>query len=95
METVAVAKTSNVMSRLTTFVLRDNTLCKSDFMLSSSLDEDALIAEVRDLMPAWLEALEPASDWAARLRPAFDEMYRRCVATDVGFTRWTDNEQRS
>jgi len=60
-----------------------------------TVDEDALIDEVRELMPAWLEALEPASDWAARLRPAFDEMYRRCVATDVGFTRWTDNEQRS
>jgi 5-methylthioadenosine/S-adenosylhomocysteine deaminase len=60
-----------------------------------TVDEEALIAEVRQLMPEWLEALRPASDWAERLRPAFDEMYRRCVATDVGFTRWTDNEERS
>jgi len=53
-----------------------------------TVDEDALLAEVRDLMPAWLEALEPAGAWAQRLRPAFEEMYRRCVAVDVGFTRW-------
>ena len=54
-----------------------------------TVDEDALLAEVRELMPAWLSALEPASAWAERLRPAFDEVYRRCAATDVGFTRWT------
>ena len=29
------------------------------------------------------------------LLPAFEEMYRRCAATDVGFTRWTDGEQGS
>jgi 5-methylthioadenosine/S-adenosylhomocysteine deaminase len=54
-----------------------------------TIDEDALIEEVRALMPAWLEALESAEAWARRLRPAFDEMYRRCSAEDVGFTRWT------
>lgn len=53
-----------------------------------TVDEDALLAEVRELMPAWLDALAPAADWAARLRPAFEAMYRRCAATDVGFTRW-------
>jgi 5-methylthioadenosine/S-adenosylhomocysteine deaminase len=56
-----------------------------------TVDEDALLAEVRELMPAWLRALEPAGAWAQRLRPAFDEMYQRCAATDVGFTRWTDS----
>jgi 5-methylthioadenosine/S-adenosylhomocysteine deaminase len=60
-----------------------------------SVDEDALLDEVRELMPAWLEALRPASAWAQRLRPAFDEMYRRCAATDVGFTRWADDRERS
>jgi 5-methylthioadenosine/S-adenosylhomocysteine deaminase len=60
-----------------------------------TVDEDALLAEVRELMPAWLRALEPAGAWAQRLRPAFDEMYQRCAATDVGFTRWTDSDERS
>jgi 5-methylthioadenosine/S-adenosylhomocysteine deaminase len=55
-----------------------------------TIDEDALLAEVRELLPAWLQALEPAKEWAARLRPAFDEMYRRCAEHDVGFTRWND-----
>jgi 5-methylthioadenosine/S-adenosylhomocysteine deaminase len=54
-----------------------------------TVDEDALIAEVRERMPAWLDALAPADAWARRLRPAFEEMYRRCAAADVGFTRWT------
>ena len=54
-----------------------------------TVDEDALVAEVRELMPAWLEALRPADAWARRLRPAFDEMYRRCAERDVGFDRWT------
>jgi cytosine/adenosine deaminase-related metal-dependent hydrolase len=58
-----------------------------------TVDESALLAEVRELMPAWLKALEPAAWWAGRLHPAFDEMYRRCAATDVGFTRWTDPQQ--
>jgi cytosine/adenosine deaminase-related metal-dependent hydrolase len=58
-----------------------------------TVDEDAVLAEVRELMPSWLSALEPASEWAERLRPAFDEVYRRCAATDVGFTRWTDHDQ--
>ena len=53
-----------------------------------TVDEGALVDEVRELMPAWMDALEPADAWARRLRPAFDEMYRRCVAVDVGFTRW-------
>jgi 5-methylthioadenosine/S-adenosylhomocysteine deaminase len=60
-----------------------------------TVDEQALLGEVRELMPAWLEALAPAEAWAQRLLPAFEEMYRRCVATDVGFTRWTTVDERS
>jgi hypothetical protein len=54
-----------------------------------TVDEQALLAEVRELMPGWLRAIEPAAEWASRLRPAFEEMYRRCAAADVGSTRWT------
>jgi 5-methylthioadenosine/S-adenosylhomocysteine deaminase len=60
-----------------------------------TVDEDALLEEVRELMPGWLRALEPAGSWAQRLRPAFDEMYRRCVDTDVGFTRWAEHHETS
>jgi 5-methylthioadenosine/S-adenosylhomocysteine deaminase len=60
-----------------------------------TVDEDAVLAEVRELMPAWLSALEPASAWAARLRPAFDAVYERSATTDVGFTRWTDQTEAS
>jgi 5-methylthioadenosine/S-adenosylhomocysteine deaminase len=54
-----------------------------------TVDEAQLLAEVRELMPEWLRAIEPAAEWAVRLRPAFEEMYRRCASADVGFTRWT------
>jgi 5-methylthioadenosine/S-adenosylhomocysteine deaminase len=54
-----------------------------------TIDEDAVVAEVRELMPAWLEALAPAESWARRLRPAFEELYRRSAARDVGFDRWS------
>ncbi|HWD73495.1 MAG TPA: amidohydrolase family protein [Solirubrobacteraceae bacterium] len=60
-----------------------------------TIDEEALLDEVRELMPAWLEALEPAGAWATRLRPAFDEMYRLYAETDVGFDRWTGHRERS
>jgi len=53
-----------------------------------AVDEDAPIAQLRELLPAWLRALEPAGAWAARLHPTFEQMYRRCAAADVGFTRW-------
>src|ERR1700729_575411 len=38
METMAVARISNMIGGLTTFVSSDNTLCRSDFTLSSSLE---------------------------------------------------------
>jgi 5-methylthioadenosine/S-adenosylhomocysteine deaminase len=52
-----------------------------------TIDEEALRAEVRGRT-----ALRPRSEqveaWARRLWPFVDEMYRRCAAYDVGFTRW-------
>jgi 5-methylthioadenosine/S-adenosylhomocysteine deaminase len=57
-----------------------------------TIDEEALLDEVRDLMPAWLEALEPAERWAKRLHPAFEEVIRRCSVQDVGVNRWAGDE---
>jgi 5-methylthioadenosine/S-adenosylhomocysteine deaminase len=57
-----------------------------------TVDEDAVRAEVRKLMPAWVQALEPAAAWAKRLHPAFEEVVRRCAVADVGVNRWAGNE---
>jgi 5-methylthioadenosine/S-adenosylhomocysteine deaminase len=57
-----------------------------------TVDEDAVLEEVRELIPAWLDSLRPAREWGERLRPYFDEMYRRCAFADVGLNRWVGNE---
>jgi 5-methylthioadenosine/S-adenosylhomocysteine deaminase len=57
-----------------------------------TVDEQAVRAEVRELMPGWLEALEPATQWARRLHPAFEEVVRRCAVADTGVNRWAGNE---
>jgi 5-methylthioadenosine/S-adenosylhomocysteine deaminase len=53
-----------------------------------TIDEDAVRAEVRTLMRRSTEASKCVEEWAARLGPYVEEMYRRCAAYDVGFTRW-------
>ena len=57
-----------------------------------TVDEDAVRAQVRELMPGWLRSLEPAARWAQRLHPAFEEVVRRCAVSDVGVNRWAGNE---
>ena len=52
-----------------------------------SLDEDRVLAEARDLAARHAEASRTVDAWAEHLRPAFEEVYRRAAATDVGFTR--------
>jgi 5-methylthioadenosine/S-adenosylhomocysteine deaminase len=53
-----------------------------------TLDEDALLEEIRGLMSPWLASQGPVERWADRLRPYVEQMYRRCARFDVGFTRW-------
>jgi 5-methylthioadenosine/S-adenosylhomocysteine deaminase len=61
-------------------VVRDGTVL--------TVDEDEVLDAARSLLPDWLESLEPVDDWASVLRPYIEEVYRRCAAEDVGFTRW-------
>lgn len=60
-----------------------------------TVDEDALLEQVRALMSAWTASLGPVEQWAARLRPYIEEMYRRCARFDVGFTRWLSDPATS
>jgi 5-methylthioadenosine/S-adenosylhomocysteine deaminase len=53
-----------------------------------TVDEVGILREAQGLMSSWVSSLGPAGRWADRLRPYFDEMYRRCSRFDVGFTRW-------
>jgi len=53
-----------------------------------TIDEGAILSDARRMIPAWLESIRATDDWAQRLRPYLDEVYRRSVSEDVGFTRW-------
>jgi 5-methylthioadenosine/S-adenosylhomocysteine deaminase len=53
-----------------------------------TVDEQALLEEVRRLALPWAAAQGPVTRWAERLRPYVEEMYRRCARFDVGLTRW-------
>jgi 5-methylthioadenosine/S-adenosylhomocysteine deaminase len=55
-----------------------------------TVDEAALKTEIRERMPAIRRELATTAAAAARLEPHYREMYRRAVATDVGFSRWID-----
>jgi 5-methylthioadenosine/S-adenosylhomocysteine deaminase len=53
-----------------------------------TVDEEALLEEARGLTSSWAASLGSTERWADLLRPYVEEMYRRCVRFDVGFTRW-------
>ena len=53
-----------------------------------TIDEEALRAEVREHAERAAPDAGAVAVWADRLWPFVDEMYRRCAAYDVGFTRW-------
>jgi 5-methylthioadenosine/S-adenosylhomocysteine deaminase len=59
-----------------------------------TVDEGAVLAEARELTSSWVASLRPAGEWAHRLRPYVEEMYRRCARADVGFTRWLADPAR-
>jgi len=53
-----------------------------------TVDEEAIKAEARALMPAYRAELARAEAAARELAPYYREMYRRAAAADVGLTRW-------
>lgn len=52
------------------------------------IDEEAVLAEFRELFDAKRSALEHAHADAGRYLPLYREVVRRSAATDVGMTRW-------
>jgi 5-methylthioadenosine/S-adenosylhomocysteine deaminase len=53
-----------------------------------TVDEAALQREVAELNRSDDRTKPETQDWARRLWPYVDAMYRRCAAYDVGFSRW-------
>jgi cytosine/adenosine deaminase-related metal-dependent hydrolase len=53
-----------------------------------SIDEDAILAEARELFAAKLPLVETARERARDALPAYQGMVRAAAATDVGMTRW-------
>lgn len=53
-----------------------------------TVDEDAIKAELRALMPAYHKAFGEICDDAARREPPYREVYLDAAARDVGFSRW-------
>lgn len=61
----------------------------------TTVDETALLAEIRELFAAKKPLIEAARAGAADMYPAYQHIVRRAAATDVGFTRWLTSETRS
>lgn len=53
-----------------------------------TVDEEAIKAEIRELMGAYSQEIEAISDSAARLEPYYREMYLKAAQRDVGMNRW-------
>jgi cytosine/adenosine deaminase-related metal-dependent hydrolase len=54
----------------------------------TGVDEDALLAEARELFAAKAPALAAAREEAGQWFPDYQRMVRRAAATDVGMERW-------
>jgi 5-methylthioadenosine/S-adenosylhomocysteine deaminase len=53
-----------------------------------TVDEEAVKAEVRELMKVYQVEMQKTNIAANKLEPYYREMYLRCVARDVGMSRW-------
>ncbi|UIJ70362.1 amidohydrolase family protein [Aurantimonas sp. HBX-1] len=55
------------------------------------VDEKALLAELRALMPEFLEYTKGVEAANGELEPAFTKVVQRCYGMDVGMTRWASD----
>ena len=53
-----------------------------------TVDEEAIKAEVRELMETYRLEIQKTAQAASRLEPYYREMYLRCANMDVGMNRW-------
>lgn len=53
-----------------------------------TVDEAALLAELAAALGDFRERARPAWAAAAELAPSYQEVYRRCAAEPIGFSRW-------
>lgn len=60
----------------------------------TTVDEDALLAEAREVFTAKRSAIDAARAESTVLYPAYQHIVRRAAATDVGFTRWLEPMKR-
>lgn len=60
-----------------------------------TVDEEAIKAEVREMMPFYQKEIEKTRISAAKLEPYYREMYLRCASTDVGMNRWIGEDWKT
>jgi 5-methylthioadenosine/S-adenosylhomocysteine deaminase len=53
-----------------------------------TVDEEAIKAEVREMMPFYQKEIEKTRISAAKLEPYYRKMYLKSASTDVGMNRW-------
>jgi hypothetical protein len=59
-----------------------------------TIDEQALKRDVSRWGAEWVEQLGQVERWAELLSPAYDEIYHRCVRTEIGVNRWVGDDGR-
>ena len=60
-----------------------------------TVDEEAIKAEVREMMPFYQKEIEKTRTSAAKLEPYYRKMYLRCASTDVGMNRWIGEDWKN
>jgi 5-methylthioadenosine/S-adenosylhomocysteine deaminase len=72
-------------------VFVDGELVVEDGRLTK-VDEKALLAELRAMMPAFIEYTLGVEAANRELEPAFTRVIRRCYGMNIGMTRWASDE---
>jgi 5-methylthioadenosine/S-adenosylhomocysteine deaminase len=59
-----------------------------------TVDEEAIKAEVRELMKTFQQDIQKTNQAAALLEPYYREMYLKAAGRDVGMNRWLGSISR-